>query len=77
MGELTSSEWFEVAKANPSVQFGGSQSKTDYYNQYAAVNQQNTMAYGFPFTDRLGDVLLYFPPSGDTNGVDYLKITIS
>lgn len=76
MGDLTSSEWFAVAKTNPSVQFGGAQSNGNYYNQYAAANQPLTMAYGFPFTDRLGGVLLYFPPSVDTNGVDYLKITI-
>ncbi|KIC51553.1 hypothetical protein [Tateyamaria sp. ANG-S1] len=76
MGQLTSSEWFSTAVAHTSVQFSGAQSNDDFYNTYAAANQPLTEAYGFPFTDRLGGVLLYFPPSG-TGAVDYLEITLS
>ena len=77
MGELESSKWFEIAKEHPSVQFGGAQSNKDYYNTYAAANLPLTMAYGFPFTDRLGNVLLHYPPSApDSEHPKYLKITI-
>jgi hypothetical protein len=76
LGKLESSKWFEIAKAHQCVQFGGAQSNSDYYNTYAAANLPLTMAYGFPFTDRLGNVLLHYPPGGPENHPKYLKITI-
>lgn len=75
LGQCTSSEWFAAAVQQPSIQFSGAQSNGNYYNQYADALLPLTSAYGFPFTDRLGGVLLYFPPSGYPGAVDYLKIT--
>lgn len=75
LGECTSSEWFTAATQQPSIQFSGAQSNPGYYNQYANALLPLTSAYGFPFTDRMGGVLLYFPPSGSPGAVDYLKIT--
>ncbi len=76
MGDLPSQQWFGIAKANPSVQFGGAQSNSDYYNTYAAANLPLTMAYGFAFTDRLGDVLIHYQPGGPSDHPSYLQITI-
>jgi hypothetical protein len=70
----TSTEWFRAAKARPKLMFAGAQSNARYYNGYAAALAPLTSAYGFPFTDRIGGVLLYFPPSGSAGAVDYLKI---
>jgi hypothetical protein len=75
LGQCTSSEWFAAAVKQPSVQFSGAQRNGDYYNQYADALRPLTSAYGFPFTDRLGKVLLYFPPPGYEGAVDYVKIT--
>lgn len=75
LGQCTSSEWFAAAVQQPSLQFSGAQSNASYYNGYAGALQPLTSAYGFPFSDRLGGVLLYFPPSGSPGAVDYLKIT--
>lgn len=75
-GQSSSSEWFTAAGKDRSTQFSGAQSDSDYYNAYAGVLQPITDAYGFPFSDRLPNILLYFPPVDQTNGVDYLKITL-
>lgn len=75
LGRCTSSEWFAAAKLHPLLQFSGAQTNPAYYNQYAGALLPLTRAYGFPFTDRLGGVLLYFPPAGAPGAVDYLKIT--
>jgi hypothetical protein len=75
LGTCTSSEWFAAAQQNPGLMFGGAQSNKDYYNGWAANLLPLTKAYGFPFSDRLNGELLYFPPAGCPNSVDYLKIT--
>ncbi len=75
LGRCSSSEWFAAATAQPSLQFAGAQRDPDYYNGWAATLQAQTSAYGFPFSDRLGGVLLYFPPAGAPGAVDYLKIS--
>jgi len=71
-GQATSSEWFAATKADASLQFGGVQSNSDHYNQYAAALQPLAEAYGFSFTDRLGNILIPFGP----DNVDYLVITL-
>lgn len=77
LGDVTSTTWFELAKSKPSLMFGGAQSNSAYYNQYAAqIATMSSDFYGFPFSDRVQQPLLYFPPSGQAGGVDYLKITI-
>jgi hypothetical protein len=76
IGRWTSSEWFAEAVKYPLIQFSGAQKNPNYYNDWAAALQRVTDAYGFPFTDRLGGVLLYFPPQGSPGAVDYLKITL-
>lgn len=77
LGQCTSSEWFKAAKKHPGLQFAGAQPyNKDYYNDWAATLLPVTKAYGFPFTDRVGAVLLHFPPTGSVGAVDYLKITL-
>ncbi|MDE1150109.1 MAG: hypothetical protein PW843_26445 [Azospirillaceae bacterium] len=77
LGAYTSSQWLQLAADTPSIRFGGAQSNSAYYNGYAAqIAKMTEDAYGFPFSDRVQQLLLYFPPAGQTNGVDYLKITI-
>lgn len=76
IGELSSEQWFQLAGSNPETLFGGAQSDANYYNGWAATLSPVIDAYNFPFNDRYETMLLYFPPSGDTNGVDYLKITL-
>jgi hypothetical protein len=75
LGECTSSEWFAAAKKHRTLQFSAVQSNSSYYNRYADAVLKHSDAYGFPFSDRAGDMLLYFPPSGAPGAVDYLKIT--
>jgi Beta-1,3-glucanase len=77
LGQCTSSEWFQAAIQHPSLLFAGAQPKNkDYYNDWAATLLPVTNAYGFPFSDRVGGLLLYFPPEGSVGAVDYLKITL-
>jgi hypothetical protein len=77
LGAYTSSEMFALAGKDLSLLFGGAQSNPAYYNDYAAeILKMSTDAYGFPFSDRIQRPLLYFPPRGQTGGVDYLKISI-
>jgi hypothetical protein len=75
LGQCTSSQWFLAAQHCPQIMFSGAQTNPNYYNAYAAALHPVTSAYGFPFTDRIGGVLLYFPPPEVSGGVDYLKIT--
>jgi Beta-1,3-glucanase len=77
LGDYGSSDMFKLAGKNLSLLFGGAQSNPDFYNGYAAeILKMSSDAYGFPFSDRIQQPLLYFPPAGQTGGVDYLKITI-
>lgn len=77
LGDYGSSEMFNLARNTPSLMFGGAQANPDYYNGYAAqILKMSTEIYGFPFSDRILPTLLYFPPAGQSGGVDYLKITI-
>jgi hypothetical protein len=76
LGQCTSSEWFAAAQQDPSLQFSGAQSNSSYYNTYAAALLPLMDGYGFPFSDRVSQPLLYFPPPGTTGAVDYLQITI-
>ncbi|NPU11065.1 hypothetical protein HL666_09845 [Bradyrhizobium sp. 83002] len=77
LGDVSSTTWFELAKSTPSLMFAGAQSNSAYYNQYAAqIAAISGDFYGFPFSDRVQQPLLYFPPLGQSGGVDYLKITI-
>lgn len=73
LGSLPSSTWFELAKSQPGLMFAGAQSNDRYYNRYAAlIAKMSSDFYGFPFSDRVQQPLLYFPPGE----VDYLKIKI-
>jgi hypothetical protein len=75
LGQCTSSQWFAAAQADPSLQFGGAQSDSRHYNAYAGALLPLTSAYGFPFSDRVGSMLLPFPPDG-SGAVDYVVITL-
>lgn len=81
LGQYTSSQMIKLASdslkppATPLI-FGGVQPSPDYYNSYAAeILKMSTDVYGFPFSDRIQQPLLYFPPQGP-HAVDYLKISI-
>lgn len=77
LGQCSSEEWFAAAQKNPALQFAGAQpNNPDYYNNWAAAIVPAIDGYGFPFSDRVENLLLYFP-SGCSNAVDYLKITLN
>lgn len=77
LGGYSSTEMFTLAGKDLSLLFGGAQANPDFYNGYAAqILNMSTDAYGFPFSDRIQRPLLYFPPQGQSGGVDYLKISI-
>ncbi len=63
-GSLPSDQWWDKP---PFVAQGNNQ----YYNQYAKAIQDDSQAYGFPFSDRLRSQLAYFNQDTAT-----LRITI-
>ncbi len=69
IGSLTSSEWFQLPV---SSLFGGLQSNSACYNQWAATLQPLSQAYNFAYTDRFAHVFASLNPST----VDTLIVTL-